>query len=338
MRKIVVSRDDSIYEAWPDLAMLPSGRMICVFSECTHHGNRDLARIVTVVSDDQGETWSEKHFLTAQGRKEGYFNCARIFALSDGRAVIICDYISGNENGSGLQNYLWFSEDGVRWSEPQEIPLCGIVPDFRELKSGRWLAAAHRKVPETGKLTEYCIYSDDKGRSWSEERLVAADPRYNLCEVSLIEVEPDVVVGYMRENSGMGYDCMKAISRDGGETWEGVYNVPVPGCHRPKAGILMDGNILITYRFFQGGKSGWGNCQNTFGAAMKGETALQTDRQEQVTRIFPIDYDRNPKSDLGYTGWVQLPDGDIYMVNYLMDDASKAWIRASRFSIDEFVL
>ena len=215
-----------------------------------------------------------------------------------------------------------------------------IMPDkLIELKSGRWLVAAHSPSETTGKLTEYLWYSDDKGKTWSERVTVASDSRYNLCEASLLEVEPDVVVAYLRENSWMGYDCFKTISRDGGLTWNGVYNVPLPGCHRPTAGILKDGRILITYRFMQGG-SGWLGSwtQNTFGALMPRESALVEKRNEQSARIFPIDFDRSSVSDTGYTGWAQFDDGEIYVVNYMVDDAPKAFIKGSSFRAEDYLI
>ncbi len=341
MKKTVVSRDDNVYEAWPDIAMLPSGRMVTIFSECVHHTDREFARIATVISDDEGETWSKKQYLTPPGKKDAYFNCARISTLQDGRLIVICDFVMGKEVDKTTKTFLWFSNDGKKWTEPSEIPLSGgIVPCFLELKNGRWLAASHHLSDNgTGKLAEYCIYSDDKGKTWSKKILLAEDPKYNLCEVSLLEIEPNVIVGFLRENSGEGVDCLKAISKDGGETWEGVFPTPIPGCHRPTAGFLENGNILITYRFMQGG-SGWLGSwtQNVFGAIMNRKSALATNRKEQSARIFPIDYDRSPKSDLGYTGWVQLKNNNIYVVNYLVDDAPKAWIRASVISMDEIIL
>ncbi|HPT86166.1 MAG TPA: exo-alpha-sialidase, partial [Bacillota bacterium] len=66
--------------------------------------------------------------------------------------------------------------------------------------------------------------------------------------------------------------------------------------------------------------------------------ALATERHEQSARIFPIDYDRSTVSDLGYTGWVQFDDGEVYVVNYLVDDAPKAYIRASAFYPEEFTI
>lgn len=339
MRKFTVSRDDSIYEAWPDIVLTDSGRLVCVFTECTHHGNRDLARLVYKLSDDRGRTWSDKYYLTERGTRAAFYDCARLSKLSDGRLALICNYMKGERNPENMQIHLWFSrDDGVSWDGPTELPAKGIVPDrLVELQSGRWLVASHYPSPETGKLTQYLWYSDDKGKSWSPRITVASDPRYNLCEASMIEVEPNVIVAYMRENSFAGWDCFKAISHDGGESWSGVYNVPLPGCHRPTAGILADGRILITYRFLQGGKGGFGNnTQNMFGAVMDRDTALMTERGDQCARIFPIDHDRSRAADLGYTGWVQFDDGEIYVVNYIMDDAPKAQIRASAFMIEEF--
>ena len=342
MQKYIVSRDDSLYEAFPDLVKTDSGRLICVYTECAHHGNRELSRIAFRTSDNHGRSWSSVHALTERRSGSQYHNCARINRLHDGRIVISCDYISGEKLTDTREIRLWFSsDDGESWSESMIIPGAhAIMPDkLIELKSGRWLIAAHSPSETTGKLTEYLWYSDDKGKTWSERVTVASDPRYNLCEVSLLEVEPDVVVAYLRENSWMGYDCFKAISRDGGLTWNGVYNVPLPGCHRPTAGILKDGQILITYRFMQGG-SGWLGSwtQNTFGALMPRESALVEKRNEQSARIFPIDFDRSSVSDTGYTGWAQFDDGEIYVVNYMVDDAPKAFIKGSSFRAEDYLI
>lgn len=347
MQKFIVSRDDSIYEAWPDVALCPSGRLVCVFSECEHHKCRDKARVTVVTSDNRGRTWSKKRYLSVPGTEAEHYNCARISNLSDGRLVIVCDFLGDKGTGempnrvANAHNHLWFSSDeGETWSDPIDTPVRGIVPDkVIELKSGRWLIATHMSDPAHGKLAEYMWYTDDKGKTWSERITLASDERYNLCEASLCEVEPNVVVALLRENSGKGYDCMKAISRDGGETWEGVYNVPLPACHRPTAALLSDGNMLVTYRFMQGGK-GWLGAwtQNTFGAILYRDGLLSTERKGQAARIFPVDFDRSSLADGGYTGWVQYPDGEIYIVNYIVDDAPKAQIRGYSMRLDEIFI
>ena len=115
---------------------------------------------------------------------------------------------------------------------------------------------------------------------------------------------------------------------------------PLPGCHRPVAGRLRDGKVFITYRFMQGGKGWLGTwTQNFFAALTDMESALAIRRSDAWTRIIPVDYDLSPKADLGYSGWVQLADGSIYIVNYIVDDAiDKGQIRGYRLKIEDFII
>ncbi len=341
IQKFTVSRDDTIYEAWPDLVQTRGDRLICVFSECTAHVNRENQRLVFCTSDDRGRTWSKKRLLAAGKSKNDYFNCPRISLLSDGRVAVICDRMAGEgfEDFSklSLSQYLWFSSDeGESFSEPTVLPFFGIVPDkLLELKSGRLIVAAHAKNPETGKLEEGLWYSDDKGASWSRRIVVASDPRYNLCEASILECEDHTLVAFLRENSFRGHDVMKAISRDGGESWEGVYNTPIACGHRPTSGYLRDGRVLVTYRFIPGDHTTY---HNTFAAFLSPEGLTCTDRAAQHIRTVPLDYDRSAHADTGYTGFTQFDDGEIYVVNYIKDDAEKAQIRGYSFYPEDFIL
>ena len=328
IQKFTVSRDDTIYEAWPDIIQTDSGKLICVFSECEHHVDRENARIMLCESTDRGRTWSEKKPLTEKGRKDNFFNCARISKLNDGRLAIICDKVSGDEN-SAAEIYVWYGDsEGTHWGEPLALPFCGIVPDkLLQLKKGRLIIAAHFKNKDTGKLEQYLWYSDDNGKTWSDRVTVAADPRYNLCEVSILECDDNTLVAFLRENSFEGYDMMKVISYDNGETWSELCNTPMNGGHRPTSGFLKDGTAMVTYRYFPGA----GSAQNVFAGFLKKTELTNTERRKQSIRVMPIDYDRNPSPDSGYTGWTQFEDGEIYMVNYIKDDADKAYIRGYSF-------
>ncbi len=344
IEKFTVSNDKSVYEAWPDVVLTDSGKLVCVFSECTHHGNRDYTRIMLADSIDRGRTWSKKRPLTeGTGGQAYYYNCARISRLADGRLAVIVDRIpfeSGERRNDLAVNCVYFSaDDGESWSAPVETPLCGIVPDkLLELANGRWIISAHYAVEE--RLAQFLRYSDDRGGSWSEPVLVAADPVLNLCEVSILPMGGDVLVAFLRENSFKGYDCKKAISRDNGESWGPLIDFPRPGCHRPVAGHLRDGRILITYRFMHGGRGWLGSwTQNFFAALTDAESVTAGSREEASVRIMPVDYDRSPKSDLGYSGFAQFDDGEIYVVNYIVDDAvDKGQIRGYALRPEEFYL
>ena len=325
-QKYTVSNDPEVYEAWPDLVQTDSGTLICVFTECEHHLDRNKSRLALVRSYDRGRTWSEKEYLTEKGSDGDHFNCARISRSPDGRLVIICDKIMHNENKAS-SIYLWYGDtEGERWSEPRRLELCGIVPDkYRVLKSGRHIIAAHFYCAETGKLQQYLWYSDDEGQSWSERVTVAADSRYNLCEVSVLECEDGRLVAFLRENSGLGYPILKVISEDGGESWSQIYETSMDCGHRPVSGFLRDGRVMVTYRYIPCG------TQNLFAAFLQRESLFETERRRQRVRVLPLDYDRNPSPDIGYTGWTQFEDGEIYVVNYIKDDADKAQIRGYSF-------
>lgn len=353
IEKFPVSRDDAFYHAWPDLALTPSGRLVCVFSECTHHFDRSHTRIVVVTSDDRGRTWSAKKQVTPpllkKVRTDRHWNCARITQLADGRLVVIVDRVAGEKEGNrkGEQsNWLWFStDDGETWSEPVATPIIGIVPDQiieidRGPYAGRWTTCA---VTVTGGdndelWQQRCWYSDDKGLTWHGPSVIAADPSLKLCEGSIISLPEGELVCFLRENSWIGLDGYRAISRDGGKTWGELSNFPLPGCHRPTSGLLQSGNVLITYRFLQGGQPhGW-SMQNFFAAITDVESCLAPSRAEAHARIMPIDYDRSPVSDIGYSGWVQFADGEIYIVTYLLDDAPKGQIRGYSLREEAFRL
>lgn len=165
IQKFTVSRDDSVYEAWPDVILTNGGKLICVFTECTHHGDRENSRLMLTESCDRGRTWSAKKPLTAFTPKDHFFNCARISKLNDGSLAIVCDRILQEENRAS-EIYIWRSDaEGTDWGEPEIIPFCAIVPDrLLQLKSGRLILGGQFKSRKTEKLEQFLIYSDDDGK------------------------------------------------------------------------------------------------------------------------------------------------------------------------------
>lgn len=354
IEKFTVARDDSLYHAWPDVALTAGGKLVCVFSECTHHGDRSYTRIMLTDSADRGRTWTPKRPLSPPLRytetARVHWNCARITCLSDGRLVVVCDRISGKDEGNegGTQEiFLWFSQDeGATWSAPRATPVTGIVPDkVIELKAGpyrgRWVLAAHTvlHLSKEPLWQVRCWTSDDRGESWQGPHIVAAAAGLKLCEGSVLELPSGQIACFMRENSFIGRDAYKSVSLDGGTTWQGPVEFPLPGCHRPVAGLLASGRVMITHRFLQGGKGwlGWWT-QNFFAALTDVESCLGSQRAGARCRILPIDFDRSAASDTGYSGWVQFDDGEIYIVNYIVDDAPKAQIRGYSIRESEFML
>lgn len=344
IKKYCVSRDDSVYEAFPDVALTASGRLVCVFAECTHHADRSYTRIMVTDSADRGRTWSDKRPLTEATQELPFYNCPRITQLRDGRLAVVVDKLFTEERSAkpeSCKNYLYFSDDeGITWGDAVLTPVLGIVPDrLCELPDGRWLVSAHYQDLGFGYLTQRLWISDDQGKTWCDPIIVGREVGLNLCEVSILPVEGNTLMAFMRENSGKGWDCYKTLSTDGGLSWGKPTAFPLPGCHRPVAGWLKDGNALITHRFMQGGLgwTGWWT-QNFFAALTDKNSVLAPHRKAAHTRILPVDFDRSPASDTGYSGWVQFEDGEIYIVNYIVDDAPKGQIRGYALQLDDFLI
>jgi hypothetical protein len=346
IRKFTVSRDDILYHAFPDVALTPSGKLVCVFSECTHHGDRSYTRIMACDSVDRGRTWTPKRPLTEATRGlPVHWNCARITQLRDGRLAVLADKLFAAEKSAKpeeCRNYLFFSDDeGATWSAPGETPGRGIVPDkLLELPSGRRLLSCHCKDAASGNLIQRAWWSDDRGATWNGPSIVGRQEGLDLCEASILPMaDGHTLAAFMRENSGQGRDCYKTISTDAGEHWSEPIRFPLPGCHRPVAGRLRSGQVMITHRFMQGGKGWVGTWTQNFFAALTDEASvLATTRKQAWTRILPVDFDRSPKSDIGYSGWVQFDDDEIYIVNHILDDWPRGQIRGYALRLEDFLL
>jgi len=339
MEKFVVSRDDSIYEAFPDIALTSSGKLICVFLECKHHNDRSYSRVVFVESYDRGRSWSTKRALSEAGTG---WNCPRISVLKDGKILVLCDRGAGEQDISKRKLFMWVSEnEGNSFSSAIELSVPGFVPDkLIEVSNGKFLIASQQYNDRTGYLEQMLYFSYEIEKNWQGPITIASKEGLNLCEASILVIPTGELVAFMRENSRFGFDCQKSISYDNGETWEGPFSFPLPGCHRPVAGLLKNGEVLITYRFMQGGKSGieWNVTTNFFAALTDIESCLAKQRNQARARIKPIDYDRNKFSDTGYSGWVQFDDGEIYVVNYIVDDAPNGQIRGYSLRKQDFVI
>ena len=58
IEKFTVSRDPIRYAGWPDVTLTANGKLVCVFSECTHHCVRSNTQIMLIDSADGGRTWA----------------------------------------------------------------------------------------------------------------------------------------------------------------------------------------------------------------------------------------------------------------------------------------
>ncbi|MCP4639174.1 MAG: exo-alpha-sialidase [bacterium] len=345
IRRFTISRNDDIHECFPSLCKTDTGRVVLAYRESDEHQPRTFTRIIIRTSDDSGETWSDGKVLVATSTDEPNtlvkYNCPKIQQLKDGRLLCLCDKFV-NDLSKGVDTryvdcriVFWFSTDnGETWSDEVVSDVGGVMPDeVTELDDGAWLLATHLPRTEPSCLVQYVTRSPDSGTTWEEPVVVAMREGYDFCEASILKCADGFLICYMRENRGLGRPAYKCFSSDGGRTWEGPYETLMDGGYRPVAHWTRDGRVVVTYRFYPGRGVG---MRNTFAFREPERSARQWDRARQIGNALPLDHDSHEHPDSGYTGWVELDDGEFLAVNYTRDDAPMAQIRGIRFSHDSF--
>ncbi|MGD9497550.1 MAG: sialidase family protein [Armatimonadota bacterium] len=227
IERFTISRDDAIYECFPDVCRTATGRLIVVYRENDSHGASAFAHLVYRLSDDVGRTWSDKIYLDRQQARAGVlfeWNCPRISQLSDGRIIILCDGypVPPGEGGSQYESKVWTwtsSDDGASFAERAETPVCGIVPDrIVEPRSGRLLLGTHVRAPEvSGVMRQMVHISDDGGESWRGPITVCCTHHYDACEGGIVQLPGGELLCYMRDNSRTGRPGPKCLSLNDGE-------------------------------------------------------------------------------------------------------------------------
>ena len=298
LRYKTIAEADS-YLAFPDVAGTADDVLVCCYFEGDQH-SPNWSQVVIRRSLDQGESWLPAQILCrASLEKDGYcWNCPRISGLQDGSLILICDY---EDRSKEQAMWAWRSKDkGESWSQPTLIMRRGLVPDrVVSLASGRLLLV----VPcQADGLVLFS--SDDSGASWDELSQMRPSVEPRSAESSLVVLDEKRMVCYSRDGNALG---PKTISLDGGCTWNDK-SMSIFAGHRPCAGLLKSGKVLVTSR-----RPGAG----TYAYLENQDSAMNPDCWTQRAGVLRLDdAGANHFWDYGYSGWVQLADGRIFCVYY----------------------
>jgi hypothetical protein len=242
------------------------------------------------------------------------------------------DWANDPENAQGSRR-VWFYrsvDNGRSWAGPEKTNCMAVSLTMKQISNGTlFLGASHFRWRENA-WRQVLYRSADNGKTWSEAITVLDDPRYSAVEGDLVEMPGGNLVLYPRTAASIA-GAIKMISEDGGQTWKGPFAAGKYWINgRVAAGRLSSGEVLVVHRV---GNDNFGFFVET------PETALARVPYSAATYKSPalnwgiIDIEHyRPRPDGGYGGWVELPGGDIYAVNYITDDAPKPQIRGYRLS------
>jgi len=348
VQQFTVSRNDELHESFPDLALAANKDLVVTYQESESHGGGPVSTIVTRYSTDEGTSWSDRTVVAqlANRQRDGWLNCPRLLRLQDGTLLLAVDCIPQNPP-AGAHHFwadnravvwLFRSDDhGRTWAGPERPALAGgIVPSLRQLKDGTILIGL-TSFEEDNDWRQYQVVfrSSDLGRTWMGPVLVALHPKRQPNEGDFVELPSGEVLCYMRDDEPGVQNGLKAISHDGGRTWSDLYG---SGSWlylgRPAVGLLSSGEVFLTTRV------GAPQSGHYLGAYLEPPSAaIQPTPLEgpppAEARWALLDDDTNPeRPDWGYSGWVELRDGSVYVVQYVTAEAPahKPFIRGYRLS------
>ena len=309
--------NDEYYNAFPGLARLDDGTLVTVYRKGVLHA-RDRGYIVSRRSADGGQTWSDEVIVVDNPALD--VRDPNIALLADGSLIVNYfqyDHELPGTVRNGLRVVHSF-DGGETWGEPVVVGTGSFVATSApvlELPTGEVLLAYYGSHEGSRYATAYVNRSDDGGKWWLGETVIAAGPAVKrpYQEPNLLLLENGDILATIRSD-GERPIIHTSVSKDEGRTWSD----PKPafkGSGTPSVAMLDSGGIVMIYRSKIGRNFGLpalrvsGDGGATWTADL-GETVI--DRKD---------------GDMMYASALQVADGRIAVVYGMEDGRRRSEIR-----------
>ena len=365
MKHTVLYKKRGFYTGWPLPSILSDGRLTVAMTSSPWPDHYALGERITMVSDDEGETWSESDDPSIPSNWPGSSTRERHdrfeAVLPDGR---------------------YFTAGGVGWEVWPAID--------REKADDAGLDVSSHPDPESddiivGGRRVYVQWSDDQGKNWSRREWAVPRatrflsfprsaelhdgtvlvPAYDIhpgdeaetsavyvirvtgqldCELieipgrrgfgdefAMIETSPGTVLALIRDSAGPGY-LLQSWSHDGGRVWSHALQTEIWG-YPPHLLKLSDGRILCSY----------GHRREPMGvrAVMSDDGGRSWDLDDEIilrddaAAKWGNPVGSNSSSDIGYPISVQLSDGGIFTAYYFTGEDGVVHTAATKWWPDK---
>jgi sialidase-1 len=331
---IVVHKDDTNYEAWPNIERLANGDLLCSFYQAVRRDGithlDTTGRALCVRSSDEGRTWTAEPSVIYDD-EDSQENIA-VRQLSDGR--LMANFYSWRNLtdeqkqavtepqywvGQSIAPYKWAyvvatavvtsANGGRTWDEhytvirhPAWLWLATNKPVL-ELPGGTLLIPMYGWRHGDSRDTSVVMRSEDGGLTWTHPAVVADGMKHPIGfnETSLVWLPNDTILAMARTAGGDDH-LYQSRSSNRGLTWSEPVKTPMVG-HPPDLLLLRNGDLLCTY--------GYRHAPYGVRACISRDFGRTWDMQREV-----VLRDDGLGGDLGYPASVELKDGTILTVYY----------------------
>ena len=309
--------NDEYYNAFPGLARLVDGTLVTVYRKGELHYT-DRGYIVSKRSTDDGKTWSVEMVVADNPSLD--LRDPNIALLSDGALIVNYfqyDYEGRRTVRNGLRVVHSF-DGGETWGDPVVVGTGSFVATSApvlQLPNGEVLLAYYGSHEGSRYATAYVNRSDDGGKWWLGETVIAAGPVAGrpFQEPNLLLLENGDILATIRSD-GERPIIHTSVSKDQGRTWSD----PEPafkGSGTPSVAMLDSGGIVMIYRSKIGRNFGLPALR----VSSDGGATWTADLGETVI-------DRKD-GDMMYASALQVPDGRIAVIYGMEDGRRRSEIR-----------
>jgi len=215
---------------------------LLAFCEGRKSGSSDAGDIDLLMrrSTDNGETWSNQQVVWDDGGNTCGNPCP-VVDRTTGTVWLLTtwnrgddhekDIIEGRSKDTRRVFVISSTDDGLTWSEPQEVTASVKKPDWTRYATGPGSGIQIHHGEHAGRLVLACdhieaktrhhyshiIYSDNHGNTWT---LGGRTPNHQVNECEVVELVDGRLMLNMRNYAQPKNLRQRVFTRDGGVTWE----------------------------------------------------------------------------------------------------------------------
>jgi len=219
LKKIItVDKDSEYYFSFPDIikSIKNENRFFMVYRSGNGH-HPTISKLILKKSEDQGRTWkTQQEFVLTIEDDKYVWNCPRLSYCND-ILYIICDAKSSTfERRSHFKTMFLTSTTEGEFFRCSETPLPGMVPDKIIPFQGKYFCANHKIKNTSNELIQLVSWSRD-GDLWYDTNIMAHSYQRQYCEASVVNMDDEYLIAYLRDNSSHKRNVYTVISTNGVE-------------------------------------------------------------------------------------------------------------------------